>query len=179
MQIYSCRIRFRETIPKISFNMSTICISYRLKTLRECLTRVTNDFLGDFGPLLPQLTFRASKLWWWTVEILLLRYDQVSKSRGFSSGEDGAYFSLVTKCGTFSENHSWVFLAPCDGAECCWKDQGRFWMCSRDQGNYAPTKGYHLDSSVGSISPLVKKRRDFFRTLLRLVRLSLRSDIAS
>ena len=60
-QMYLCRIRFRETIPKISLNMSTICINYQLKTLRESLTRVTNDFLGPedsdrsggrWGPLL-------------------------------------------------------------------------------------------------------------------------------
>ena len=54
LQMYLCRIRFRETIPKISFNMPTIGINYRLKTFRESLARVTNDFLGDFGPLLPQ-----------------------------------------------------------------------------------------------------------------------------
>ena len=54
LQMYLCRIRFRETIPKISFNMSTICINYQLKTLRESLKRVTNDFLRDFGPLLSQ-----------------------------------------------------------------------------------------------------------------------------
>ena len=47
-------LRFRETIIKISFNMSTICINYQLKTLRENLTRVTNDFLEDFGLFLPQ-----------------------------------------------------------------------------------------------------------------------------
>ena len=42
--MYLCRIRFRETIPKISFNMSTICINYQLKMLRESLTRVTKEF---------------------------------------------------------------------------------------------------------------------------------------
>ena len=42
--------------------MSTICINYQLKTLRETLTRITNNFLGDFGPLLPQFDFKASKL---------------------------------------------------------------------------------------------------------------------
>ena len=54
LEMYLCRIRFRETISKISFNMSTIFINYQLKTLRENLTRVTNEFMGDFGPLLPQ-----------------------------------------------------------------------------------------------------------------------------
>ena len=48
---------FRDTIPKLSFNMSTICINYHFKTLRERLSRVTNDFLWDFGPLLPQFDF--------------------------------------------------------------------------------------------------------------------------
>ena len=54
LQMYVCRIGFRETISKISFNMSIICINYQLKTLRESLTRITNDFLGDFDPLLSQ-----------------------------------------------------------------------------------------------------------------------------
>ena len=54
LQMHLCTIRFRETIPKISFNISTICMNYQLKTLRESQTRVTNDFLGDFGPLLLQ-----------------------------------------------------------------------------------------------------------------------------
>ena len=48
-QMYLCGIRFRETIPKISFNMSTICINYQLKMLRESLTRVTNDFLREWS----------------------------------------------------------------------------------------------------------------------------------
>ena len=62
LKMYLCRIRFRETIPKISFSMPTICINYNLKALRESLTRVTNDFQENFGPLFPQFTFRASKL---------------------------------------------------------------------------------------------------------------------
>ena len=109
LQMYLCRIRFRETIPKISFNMSTICINYQLKTLRESLTRVTNDFLVNFGPLLPQLTFRTSKLWCWTVETLLSRYDQIPKFRGFRSGEEDTVHSSFVIYGTFSESHSWVF----------------------------------------------------------------------
>ena len=56
--MYLCRIRFRETISKISFNMSAICINYQL-TLRESLTRVTNYFQGDFGLLLPQFNLYA------------------------------------------------------------------------------------------------------------------------
>ena len=54
LRMYLCRIRFRETILKISFSMSTICIHYQLKTLRESFTLVTKYFLGDFGLLLPQ-----------------------------------------------------------------------------------------------------------------------------
>ena len=54
LQMYLCRIKSRETIPKISFNMPTIFINYRLKTFREILTRVTNGFLEEFGLLLPQ-----------------------------------------------------------------------------------------------------------------------------
>ena len=42
LQIYIFRIKFRETISKISFHMSTIYISYQLKTLRESFTRVTD-----------------------------------------------------------------------------------------------------------------------------------------
>ena len=140
LQMYLCRIRFREIISKVAFNMSTICINYQLKKLRVSLTRVTNDFLGILTHSFRSSTFRTSKLWWWTIETLLSRYDQIPKSRGFRSQEDGAHSSLVMKCGTFSESHSWVFLAPCDVAESCSKDQRRFLKCSRAQGNNAPTK---------------------------------------
>ena len=54
LQMYLCRMRFRKTIPKISVKMFTICVNYQLMTLRESLTRVTNNFLGDFGLLLQQ-----------------------------------------------------------------------------------------------------------------------------
>ena len=88
--------------------MSTICINYQLNTLRESLTRVTNDFWGISAYSFRSLTLRAFKLCWWTVETLLSRYDQIPKSRGIRSEEDGAYSSLVMKCGTFSESHFFV-----------------------------------------------------------------------
>ena len=50
--MYLGRIRFREVIFKIPFDNSSIYINYQLKTLRDGLTRVTNDFLGEFGLLL-------------------------------------------------------------------------------------------------------------------------------
>ena len=102
LQMYLCRIRFHTAIPKISFNISTICINYQLKTLRESLARVTNNFLGDFGSLLPQFDLQGFQ----TVETLLSRYDQIPKFREFRSEEDGAHFSLAMKCGTFSVSHS-------------------------------------------------------------------------
>ena len=140
LQMYLCRIRFRETISKIRFNMSTICINYQLKTFRKSLTQVTNDFLEDLARSFRSLTFRAFKLWRWTVETLLSRYDQIPKFRGFRSGEDRGPFLF----GYEVRNIHWKSLLslfdPMWCAESCWKNQGRFLKCSRAQGNTAPTR---------------------------------------
>ena len=40
-------------------------------------------------------------------------------------GRKNVFSSLAMKYGTFSESY-WVFLSSYNGAESCWKDQGRF-----------------------------------------------------
>ena len=70
--------------------------------------------------------FEASKLVWCVAETLFSKIDQIAKSIGFKSGDDGGHSSFDMKKGTFSASHSWVFLAPCAGAESCWNDQRLF-----------------------------------------------------
>ena len=137
LQMYLFRIRFRETIPKHHSICPPSASITTWRRLEIALHESRMTFWGILAHSFRSLTFRASKLWWWTVETLLSRYDQVPKSREFRSRKDGANFSLVIKCETFSENNSWVFLALCDGVESCWKDQEWFLKCSLAQGNNA------------------------------------------
>ena len=91
-------------------------------------------------------------------------------------GERWGHSSLEMKWGTFLENHTWVFLAPCDGAESWGKRRGTFFellLCPGQQG-------CHFDNFAGSISPPdQQKRGDFYRTLSRLPRPSLSRHIIS
>ena len=105
LQIYLRRIRFKERVPKIPFNISTICIDYQLKTLRESLTRVTNDFLGDFGLLLLQFDL----YWFQTLMVngrdLVLEVWSDPKIQRIQIEEWWG-------CGPLSESQSWCFCPP-------------------------------------------------------------------
>ena len=158
MHLY--RIRVTETIPK----HHSICPpSASITSWRRLETALHESRMNFWGILahviLPQFDLWAFKLWMWTVETLLSRYDQIPKSRGFRSGEYGAHSSLVMKCGTLTRDGFGSTLVP---------------RATMHQ------EGCHLGSSVGSISPLDQQiKGDFFRTLLRLPRPSLKLDIAS
>ena len=104
--------------------------------------------------LLAELAF---KIWWWVAENLLSRYDEIPKSRRFRAGEDGGHSSLEMMCGTFSESHPRVFLAPCDGAEFCWDV---FWSVSVPRATMRQRE-CHLDSLTDStLSTGQQKRED-------------------
>ena len=149
--------------------------------LEKALHESRMIFWGILAHSFRRLTFRASKLWWWTVETLLSRYNQIPKSRGFRPREDGSHSTLVMKWGTFSAMEAttetfWLHMMVQSPAE---KILDGFWS-ALDPRSTIHQQGWHLDSSASSISPLdQQKSGDFFRTLLRLPRLSLRPDIAS
>ena len=168
--MYLCRMRFREAISEISFNTSTICINYQLQALRERLTRVTNDFLGDFGPLLPQFDGERSRP-------CSQGMTRSQKPEDSHRGKMGPFlfdnevpnilwkpllslFTLVWWCRVLLKRSGMVFE-----------------VLSRATMHW---HGCHIDNSAGSILLLHQQKiEDFFRTLLRLPRPSLRPDLAS
>ena len=139
LQMYLCRIRFRETIPKYRSICPPSASITSWRRLEKSLYESRMTFCGILAYSFRSLTFRNFKFWWWRIETLPSSYDQIPKSRTFRSGEDGAHSSLIMKCAV-SESHSRVFLVPCDGAVSFWKDQGRFLKFSRAQDNNAPIR---------------------------------------
>ena len=104
------------------------------------------------------LSFRASKLWWWTVETLLSTYDLILKSWGIRSGEDGTHSSLI-----MNAEHSlkatpetlWLHVMLQSPAE---KTSDGFWSVIVPRATMHK-QGCYLDSSAGTISSLDEQKK--------------------
>ena len=102
--------------------MATICINYFLQSWSErfyCSMYVffwgisAHVFCKDF---FKWLTERFSER-----HGSFLNIDQMLKSSGFMSGEEGGHISLSQNKGKFYLHHDWIFVEVCDGTPLCWK----------------------------------------------------------